>query len=109
MLYIQRDAQNRIVRVEETPFDEMTAELESTDAEIVAWHNQRSSLLKLQQSDLEMIRVLEDLIDVLMTKGVLRITDLPPAAQQKLSSRHQARENLGGLTRLINEDEQGLI
>jgi len=108
MPYIQRDAQNRIIRVEQEPFTEMTEELDASDDELVAWNEQRS-LLQLKQSDLDMIRVLEDLIDVLMRKGVLRITDLPPAAQQKLSSRHQARENLGGLTRLINEDEQGLI
>jgi len=56
-----------------------------------------------------MIRVLEDLITVLIRKGVVRITDLPEAAQSKLVGRSKARDALGGLHRLINDDESGLI
>ena len=67
------------------------------------------NLLRLQQSDLEMIRVLEDLIHLLIHKGVVRITDLPEAAQAKLSERSRTRDALGGLTGLINDEEQGLI
>ena len=52
---------------------------------------------------------LDDLVQVLMDKGVLRITDLPPAAQSKLLSRTQARVALGGLNRLIDDDEVGVI
>ena len=72
--------------------------------DIQAWAAE-SSLLQLKQSDLDMIRVLEDLISVLITKGVIRITDLPPAAQSKLLSRNQAREALGGISRLIVEED----
>jgi hypothetical protein len=56
-----------------------------------------------------MIRVLDDLIQVLTSKGVIRVTDLPPAAQAKLMDRTQAREALGGLSHLIDDDEAGLI
>jgi hypothetical protein len=56
-----------------------------------------------------MIRVLDDLIHVLTSKGVIRITDLPPAAQAKFLERTQARAALGGLSELINDDETGLI
>ena len=65
--------------------------------------------LLLRQTDPEMIRVLEDLIHLLTTKGVLRITDLPAAAQHKLVHRSQAREGLGGLNRLIGDDDNSLI
>jgi hypothetical protein len=68
-----------------------------------------NSLLKLQQSDLDMIRVLEDLISVLIRKGVVRITDLPEVAQAKLVGRSKARDALGGLNLLINDDESELI
>lgn len=63
-------------------------------------------MLQLQRSDLEMVRVLEDLIEVLMSKGVISITDLPHAAQTKLMNRAQARRQLSGLEGLINDDEQ---
>ncbi|MNJ45562.1 hypothetical protein D3C77_406620 [compost metagenome] len=55
--------------------------------------------------------MLEDLIEVLTTKGVISITDLPPGAQAKLLSRSNARQVLGGLTNLIDDSEEngGLI
>jgi hypothetical protein len=37
------------------------------------------------------------------------VTDLPAAAQAKLMDRSQAREALGGLSYLIDDDEDGLI
>lgn len=39
-----------------------------------------------------MIRVLDDLIQVLTSKGILNITDLPAAAQAKLLDRNQGRD-----------------
>lgn len=112
MFYVQRDADGRLVRVEAEPFAQSNAQAYADEPEIQAWFNSQSmenSLQQLRQTDSEMIRVLEDLIHVLMTKGVLRITDLPAAAQHKLVNRSQAREALGGLNRLINDDETSLI
>ncbi len=112
MFYVQRDANRHLLRVEAAPFDGMSESMPADTQEIQAWFaNQdvESSLLQLKQSDLDMIRVLDDLVQVLMDKGVLRITDLPPAAQSKLLSRTQARVALGGLNRLIDDDEVGVI
>ena len=105
MFYVQRDAEDELVRLESTPFAEHNATLSSDSPEAQAWFAKKN----LQQSDLDMIRVLDDLVQVLMDKGVLRITDLPPAAQSKLLSRTQARVALGGLNRLIDDDEVGVI
>ncbi|SFN25030.1 hypothetical protein SAMN05660284_01022 [Formivibrio citricus] len=44
--------------------------------------------------DEELIRVVEDLIDVLITKNILRLTDLPLPAQEKLLSRKRLRQEL---------------
>ncbi|WXL24553.1 tryptophan synthase subunit beta [Ectopseudomonas mendocina] len=108
MLYAKRDEQGNLQQVETAPFAGMTEELAVDSPEAQAWYAQ-NSLLQLKQSDLDMIRVLEDLIDALIRKGVVRITDLPEAAQSKLIGRSKARDALGGLNRLINEDESGLI
>ncbi|CDF93731.1 tryptophan synthase subunit beta [Pseudomonas corrugata] len=112
MFYVQRDAQGLLVRVEAIAYAEATETLPADNHEIQDWFaNQavENSLKQLKQSDLEMIRVLDDLIQVLTSKGVIRVTDLPPAAQAKLMDRNQAREALGGLSRLIDDDEKGLI
>ena len=112
MFYVQRDAQGALVRVEAIAFTESTETLPADHHEIQAWYANEvveTSLAQLKQSDLEMIRVLDDLIQVLTSKGVIRITDLPPAAQAKFLERTQARAALGGLSELINDDEPGLI
>ncbi|WP_282340861.1 MULTISPECIES: tryptophan synthase subunit beta [Pseudomonas] len=112
MLYVQRDMQGQLVRVEAADFPGRTETLPADDQEVLAWYSNQSvetSLLQLKQSDLDMIRVLDDLLQLLMIKGVIRLTDLPAAAQAKLLNRNQAREALGGLNSLINEEEDGMI
>ncbi|MBY8949671.1 MULTISPECIES: hypothetical protein [unclassified Pseudomonas] len=112
MFYVQRDQHNALVRVEAQAYAEATETLPADHHEIQAWFADDlvdNSLKQLKQSDLEMIRVLDDLIQVLITKNVMSITDLPPAAQAKFLERTQARAALGGLSELINDDETGLI
>ncbi|MCA4965890.1 MULTISPECIES: tryptophan synthase subunit beta [unclassified Pseudomonas] len=112
MFYVQRDAQGQLVRVEAAVYAEATETLPADHHEIQAWYANEVmevSLKQLKQSDLEMIRVLDDLIQVLTSKGVIRVTDLPAAAQAKLMDRNQAREALGGLSHLIDDEETGLI
>ena len=112
MFYVQRDAQGQLVRVEAAVYAEATETLPADHHEIQAWYANEVmevSLKQLKQSDLEMIRVLDDLIQVLTSKGVIRVTDLPAAAQAKLMDRNQAREGLGGLSHLIDDEETGLI
>jgi hypothetical protein len=49
---------------------------------------------RLEQSDLQMARVMEDVINLLIDKSVIRFTDLPVAAQQKLLSRREVRDQV---------------
>lgn len=55
--------------------------------------------------DADFIRVLEDLIDALIAKGVLRVTDLPPQAQRKLSARKGLRSRLQGALDLLGNND----
>ena len=112
MLYVKRDEWGNLQRVESAAFEGMDGELAADDQAAQEWltqQNAEQSLIQLKQSDLDMIRVLDDLITVLISKGVVRITDLPEAAQGKLVGRSKARDALGGLHRLINDDESKLI
>ena len=73
MFYVQRDQHNALVRVEAQAFAEATETLPADHHEIQAWFAGDAvdtSLKQLKQSDLEMIRVLDDLIQVLTRKGV---------------------------------------
>lgn len=49
---------------------------------------------QLAASDDGEIRVLDDLIDVLISKGTITLADLPPAARAKFTTRKTARGKL---------------
>jgi hypothetical protein len=61
----------------------------------------------LSESDIGLARVLEDLIDVLITRGHIQFTDLPEAAQAKLLERRQTRANLSHRLDLLPDDKDG--
>ncbi len=60
-----------------------------------AWH----------RSDLDMARVLEDLVVTLLQKELISFTDLPLDAQRKLVLRHENRGDLGFIARLFPAEE----
>ncbi|MEX3774873.1 tryptophan synthase subunit beta [Pseudomonas sp. MYb118] len=121
MFYVQRDTDGQLTRVEAEAYAGSTETLPADHPDLQEWFatelvatsqkqlKQIKQLKQLKQSDLDMIRVIDDLIQVLTDKGVIRVTDLPVAAQAKLMDRSQAREALGGLEHLVDDDEVGLI
>ena len=63
------------------------------------------------ESDLDMIRVYEDLTDLLLSKNFVMLTDFPPAAQDKLMRRKRLRSSLSPITELLDgadEEDQEL-
>lgn len=70
-------------------------EIDQRNAEAAAWsliQARREIDAQLAATDAGMARALEDLIAVLAAKGVLAEADLPAAAQQKLQTRRQLRQ-----------------
>lgn len=59
----------------------------------------------LADTDTALARVTEDLIDVLIDKGVIQFTDLPAAAQNKLLQRRQTRSRLANRLNLLGDSE----
>ena len=58
--------------------------------------------------DASLIRVVEDLVDVLISRELIRITDLPLEAQEKLFSRKSFREKSSPRSlSLYNTDHNG--
>lgn len=58
-------------------------------------------------SDLDMIRVYEDLTDILLSKNLVMLTDFPPAAQDKLMRRKRLRSSLSPITELLGGGDEG--
>lgn len=63
----------------------------------------------LTSSDREMARVVEDLIDALITKNVLNFTDFPPEAQKKMLLRRSLRRSLSTLNNLVGDDDDIIV
>ena len=59
---------------------------------------------RLAASDMQMVRLVDDLIDLLMEKGVIKFTDLPQAAGEKYLHRQVARRHLQS-SLIVQEDD----
>lgn len=107
MVYVQRDAQGKLLRVEPAPFDGMSEPISVESEELHNWlkvkEEVKARLESLHSSDLELVRVLEDVVNVLVDRGVIQYTDLPEAARTKLDQRAVARADIEGLTSLLKD------
>lgn len=104
MVYVKRGAGGEVVAVSLTA-DAEHAEALPPDAPEVAAFAQflAAGQSPLASTDLRLVRVLEDLIDVLIDKEVIRFTDLPQPAQAKLMERRSLRHSLGRLDLIGDE------
>ncbi len=62
----------------------------------------------LRGLDVDLVRVLEDVIDLLVARGIFRFTDLPESAQQKLLFRKNLRSRWQSVPDPLGSDE-GLL
>jgi hypothetical protein len=109
MPHVMRDKQGRIVAVLDRGQPGQTEEVSSEDPELLLFISgdsvERQNFLR---ADLGFIRVLEDLIEVLIDKRVILLTDLPAEAQHKILSRGRLREHLRGSQGLIGDDSDSI-
>lgn len=109
MPYILRGEQGRIIAASNTPLDGSSEQLAADSPELRAFIEDLADENNIfESSDKKMIRAIEDVIDLLISKNVICITDLPAAVQTKLMERRSLRHSLNALN-LLGEDEQGII
>ena len=98
MPFVSRDPAGKINAIYQTPHDGVVEELPITHPDILAFlgtqEGAATTLVGLAQSDMEMARVIEDVISVLVLRNVISYDELPEAAQKKLRRRQEWRGNL---------------
>lgn len=117
MPYVARNDQGQIIEVAERKTQVAREQVALDDPDLVAYlaggidGNGTTANIRaaLEASDLELIRVIEDVITVLIDKRVFMLTDLPPAAQQKLARRYNLRSKLSDLGSIIAEHEEIML
>jgi hypothetical protein len=110
MPFVRRNAEGRIVALldeeEAAAYGRLQAgqieRLPGTHPEVIAFLG-TDPAESFNGLDASFIRVMEDLIDVLIEKGVLRLTDLPGEAQRKLLARKDMRRRLKGALDLLGD------
>lgn len=103
MPYVSKNKNNEVVAVSIEPSQECSIWVEDGDVELRSFLSQWNRNSALDDSDLEFIRVLEDLLDVLMDKGVFLFTELPDEAQAKLLQRQALRSKRRGALHLLED------
>lgn len=104
MPYVRRSATGSIIALLAQPEPEANEYLPATHPEVCEFlghplpHN-------FSGLDAEFIRVMEDLIDVLTDKNLLRLTDLPVEAQRKLLARKDMRKRMKGALDLLGDGD----
>ncbi|MEQ8355949.1 MAG: hypothetical protein RH942_10475 [Kiloniellaceae bacterium] len=113
MPYVARDDHGNITDVQERETEAAYEQVALDDPELVSYLNNGSGQAiiqaELEASDFEFIRVIEDVITVLIDKRVFMLTDLPPAAQEKLARRYNLRSKLSDLGTIISEHEEFML
>lgn len=107
-MFIQRNREGAIIavsRVEQPGFTEHLPEDREELTEFIAETGTSSDLLR--QSDADLIRVIEDLIDLLTDKGVFQYTELPTKVQEKLNTRRTLRRKANKLD-LLDDNQDNL-
>jgi len=105
MPFVKRDDTGMIVAVshlEAAGFEEEVAENDERLVGFLSDLSAGSSLLG--SSDQDFIRVLEDVVELLIKKGIILFTDLPDSAQQKMMQRQRMRSELQDKLNLIGSD-----
>lgn len=100
MPFVTRDQSGRISGVSDHAEVGVSEEIPADDAELAQFlvdqglSTPEAIRQRLAESDLQMVRLVDDLIDLLMDKGVIKFTDLPRAAGEKYLQRQVARKRL---------------
>lgn len=113
MPYVQRDSSGKIIAVSSTQSDVTPELVEEGSHDLNAFlldmalgrgGLDRNVVRSLGETDMAMVRVVEDIVDLLIEQNLLRFTDLPMPAQEKLLQRRRLRESVNPLGLMSGED-----
>ncbi|WP_439105757.1 hypothetical protein [Congregibacter sp.] len=103
MPFVQRDSDKRISAVSLEPQSGFDEQLADDDPALRVFLDGVSGSSALALTDLEFVRVLEDVLEVLIVKNVLLFTELPEPAQKKILDRQALRRGADVLDLLDND------
>ena len=98
MFYAERDKDGNIIAIrknKDSDGEDLTPVTEQELQEFLASdHDPGTYEALLEEADKKMIRVLDDLIEVLIRNNIIMLTDLPEEARAKLGTRKDVRRRM---------------
>lgn len=105
MVFVKRDDSGAITAVSQMADGDCSEALSAEDPAVRRFLSRLEAYSgQLEASDQDFVRVLEDLVDLLIGKGVILFTELPDSAQEKIMKRQHLRSELGGALDLLDSD-----
>ena len=108
MFYVQRGADGKVCGVSVDPQASGEPPLPANHPDVLEFllshGDQAAAAAALAATDLNLARVVEDLVSLLAERGVILFTDLPQDAQRKLLLRGRLRAKLGGINPIVDDD-----
>lgn len=109
MPFVKRDENGGIVAVYRQPLQDGLQEMDARDPELRGFLDDvlldYAANREWMKSDLGLVRVLEDLVEVLIEQGAFMFTDLPQQAQEKLLERRGLRTEFAYVETLFGPDD----
>ena len=110
MPFAQRNQHGHITALFNKPNDQAKEEISASHEDVLSFlaagqFDDKETKAYLSQTDYDMIRVVEDVIDLMINKNLIVLTDLPLAAQQKLITRKRLRAKFLLEDTLLIEDD----
>lgn len=92
MYYVARGSDGRINEAHTTALPGAEEALPDDHPDILQFLHERWRQNELDALDRDLVRVIEDVVELLIAKGTILFTDLPPKVQDKLLRRKEVRE-----------------
>ncbi|MCW8943126.1 MAG: hypothetical protein OQL27_00045 [Sedimenticola sp.] len=110
MPFAQRNEQGQIIALFNEANSDAKEEVSASHQDVLAFltkgqFNEEETKAYLSQTDYDMIRVVEDVIDLMIKKNLILLTELPAAAQHKLITRKRLRAKFLLEDTLLIEDD----
>lgn len=94
MPYVRRNAEGTISSLHRELSPEAVEYLDDRHPDVQAFVGNTQRPEEFSRLDADFVRVIEDVIDTLIVKNIINITDLPGEAQAKLFARKTFRERI---------------
>ena len=105
MPYVKRNESGEIIAISQQPAEGFEDQVSPDSPELTAFlQSMGHADSQLSATDQDFVRVLEDVVELLIDKGVILFTDLPDSAQEKIMRRQKLRSEMAGKLDLIGDD-----